>query len=64
MLELEFLNAPVAQGIEHWFPKPCAHVQVMPGAPYSRKIIKLFCTLEFYWRMQDHISFQQQQTNL
>ncbi len=25
--------APVAQGIEHWFPKPCAHVRVMPGAP-------------------------------
>ena len=25
--------APVAQGIEHWFPKPCAHVRIMPGAP-------------------------------
>jgi hypothetical protein len=25
--------ASVAQGIEHWFPKPCAHVRVMPEAP-------------------------------
>jgi tRNA-dihydrouridine synthase B len=31
--------APVAQGIEHWFPKPCAHVQVMPGAPLKLQII-------------------------
>jgi hypothetical protein len=29
------INAPVAQGIEHWFPKPCAHVRIMPGAPAS-----------------------------
>ncbi len=28
------LCGPVAQGIEQWFPKPCAHVQVMPG-PYT-----------------------------
>lgn len=27
------IKAPVAQGIEHWFPKPCAHVRIMPGAP-------------------------------
>ena len=25
-------NAPVAQGIEQWFPKPCAQVRILPGA--------------------------------
>src|ERR1035438_9378104 len=25
-------NAPVAQGIEHRFPKPCAQVRILPGA--------------------------------
>ena len=27
--------APVAQGIEHWPPKPCAQVRLLPGAPIS-----------------------------
>ena len=26
-------RAPVAQGIEHRFPKPCAKVRILPGAP-------------------------------
>ncbi len=25
-------RAPVAQGIEQWFPKPCAQVRILPGA--------------------------------
>jgi hypothetical protein len=29
-------NAPVAQGIEHRFPKPCAQVRFLPGAPMSK----------------------------
>ena len=28
-------RAPVAQGIEHRFPKPCAKVRILPGAPQS-----------------------------
>ena len=28
--------APVAQGIEQWFPKPCAQVRILPGAPDQR----------------------------
>ena len=27
-------DAPVAQRIEHWFPKPCAPVRVRAGVPY------------------------------
>ena len=35
---LEYLKlAFVAQGIEQWFPKPCAHVRVMPKAPNISK---------------------------
>ena len=30
-------DAPVAQGIEQWFPKPCAQVRILPGAP-GRKV--------------------------
>jgi hypothetical protein len=26
------MTAPVAQGIEHRFPKPCAQVRILPGA--------------------------------
>ena len=29
---LKAANAPVAQGIEHRFPKPCAQVRILPGA--------------------------------
>src|ERR1700678_3194258 len=28
--------APVAQGIEHRFPKPCAKVRILPGAPQRK----------------------------
>ena len=27
--------APVAQGIEHRFPKPCAKVRILPGAHWD-----------------------------
>ena len=30
--------APVAQGIEQWFPKPCAQVRILPGAPMVSSI--------------------------
>jgi hypothetical protein len=32
------LQAPVAQRIEHWPPKPCAQVRLLSGAPLARAL--------------------------
>lgn len=34
--------APVAQWIEHWFPKPCAQVRFLPGASLGQPAKRLF----------------------
>ncbi len=38
---MQFVRAPVAQGIEHRFPKPCAQVRILPGAPDNRRSVRL-----------------------
>src|SRR5665213_2679651 len=35
------VEAPVAQGIEHRFPKPCAQVRILPGALTDLDLVKI-----------------------
>ena len=50
---IELLFAPVAQRIEHWFPKPCAWVRVPPGVPP-------FCDFP---KVYDHQGYQVKRLN-
>jgi hypothetical protein len=44
LFTFHFLYAPIAQGIEHWSPEPCAEVRVLLGA-----YITISNGLQTYW---------------